>query len=907
MITTANLVLVAAVLTASVAAAQSLQIDEGLVTREDSLKAELKLKSPLEGEGRLRLVWTDSYGRTVAEETRKVRVRGAAVAVSLPLARAVAMQNFLAAELTVGGNTVKARKAEFIVTPRRKWDDYHIFMYYAYSPAQQPRLRDIGVNAGQVQSGRARTPTGAKPWWAHDYPFYCDQLAHRYYAAYHTPAFSPKHKMLQVAKANYKKNRNSKLALYRKPCFHDRDARAKAMAGYRRCVELQMRFKPFMYGTDEAGVANLVEAFDFCFDPRTLAAMRKWLIKQYGSLKAINQQWGTNFEKLDDVVPFTTDEMMKRGDDNLSPWADHRTFMNLTFAEAVKESSDVVKSVDPEALASLVGCQMPGAFGGYDYWLLSQAMDAIEPYNIGNNREIWRSFAPNKPAVTTGFGARAMEPWRLWYQLLHGDRGVIVYDEKNRYLKADGSPTEIGARIGRTYRELTGGICKQLSYMERVSDPVAIHYSQPSITAHWMFERRPIGQRWVDKGSWHERRESEFLRLRQSLIYLLEDDMLQYTFVSYEQLESGAFDKTDAKVLILPQSVAMSKAECDAVRRFVKRGGTVIADCRTAIMDEHCKMLDKGQLDDLFGIERKDMKFAPGKRGLSVNAVTVGSSIATIHKLKTLASAEPGVRHVGRAQPVFSDAKSVPAFLVKRHGKGRTVYLNTVITDYHRWRMKPPEGDELRDWVQRLLTEAGVTPQYKVTRADGKPAVGVEVHPWQCGNLRILALHRNYGLRVSELGPPEYHKQDFFERPLKLKVDLGRQMAVYDQRAGKYLGNRRNVIFPLGKYEPTILTILPEPVKAMTVTAPKRAKRGGLVEVKLALDGATLGDTHAFRVRLLDPKGKEVRPLTANLPAAKGRATWKVPIAASDPPGEYTLEARDVPTGTTGTHKIAVE
>ena len=781
-------------------------------------------------------------------------------------------------------------------------------MYYPYRPNQQPFLRDLGVNAGQIQSGRAMSPNGGKVWWSFDYPFYCDQLAHRYYAAYHTPAYSPKHKMLQLAKAAYKEDRTSKQPFYRKPCFHDPEARAAALAGYRRCAELQKRFKPFMYGTDEAGVANLVEAWDFCYDPRTLAAMRTWLMKQYGSLAAINKQWGTDFARLEDVVPLTTDEMMARGDDNLSSWADHRRFMNLTFAEAVHESSTVVKSVDPEALASLVGGQMPGAFGGYDYWLLSQALDAIEPYNIGNNREIWRSFAPKKPATTTGFGAKPMEPWRLWYQALHGDLGVIVYDEKNRYLDAAGKPTEMGARIAPTYKALTGGICKQLAYMDRINDPVAIHYSQPSITAHWMFERRPLGKRWADKGSWHERRESEFLRLRQSAIYLLEDNLLQYTFVSYEQLENGEFDKMDTKVLILPQSVAMSRAECDAVRRFVKRGGTVIADCRTALMDEHCRMLGKGRLDDLFGIERKNLTFAPGRAPLRpvVGAKHPWTYLAAVGQLAEVPPAEPGVKPTGKALAVFQAGDGTPAVIARKHGKGQVLYLNAVITDYHRWRMKSPEGRALREFVREILSAAGVRPQYAVTTADGKPALGVEVHPWRCGNLRVLGVLRNYGLRVSELGPPEYRKQTFFERPMDVRVDFGQAVAVYDQRQGKFLGMKRRVTFALDKYLPTVLSILPQPVKGMRITAPAQAQRGELVGVGLALDGPALGDTHVFRVRVLDPAGAELRPLTANLAAPKGATAWNVPLAVSDPAGVYTLEARDVATGTLARHKLTV-
>jgi len=901
--TAAGIVLLA--MAGMVAGAGSLRVDDAIVTRDDSLKATLKLPTPLKGEGKLTLTWSDSYGRTVAVESAKVQVDGAGVPILLPLGRAVAIQNFLSAELTVGESTVKAPRTEFVVTPKREWDDYYAIMYYPYRPGQQPHLRDVGVNAGQIQSGRARDPNGGRIWWECDYPFYCDQLAFRYYAAYHDPALNPKTKRMQEAKAAYRKDRASKLAFYRKPCFHDPAARASAMEGMRRAVRAQMRFKPLFYATDEAGVANLVEAWDFCYDPRTLAEMRKWLLAEYGSLAAINRQWGTDFATLRDVVPLTTDEMMKRGDWNLSSWADHRTFMNITFAEAVKEGSDAVKSVDPEAKAGLVGCQMPAAFGGYDYWLLSRAMDAVEPYNIGNNREIWRSFAPEKPAVTTGFGARKMESWRLWYQALHGDLGVIIYDEQNRYLTADGAPTPLGAGIAPTYKELTGGICKQLAHMQRVNDPVAIHYSHPSITAHWMFERRPLGEAWVNKGSWHERRESDFLRLRAAVIYLLEDNTLQYRFVSYEQLEDGAFDKMDSKVMILPQSVAMSKAECDAVRRFVTRGGTLIADCRTALMDEHCRMLEKGQLDELFGIERQDVKFAPGPPGLRYQGLT--REVMRWMHLAKVPAAEPGIKPVGGATALFKDAKGTPAVIVKSHGQGRTIYLNAVITDYHRWRMKPPEGEDLREYVARLLREANVRPAYQVTTAEGEPAPGVEVHPWRCGDLRIIGVHRNYGLRVSELGPPEYHTQAALERPMRVKIDFGASVAVYDQRKGKFLGTRRSVVFPLDRYEPTLLTILPEPVKELLIEAPSEAAQGELLEVKLRLVGPKLGRAHAFRVRLLDAHGKELRPLTANLAAPEARATWKLPIAASDAKGQYTLEARDVATGLTATHKLTVK
>ena len=82
---------------------------------------------------------------------------------------------------------------------------------------------------------------------------------------------------------------------------------------------------------------------------------------------------------------------------------------------------------------------------------------------------------------------------------------------------------------------------------------------------------------------------------------------------------------------------------------------------------------------------------------------------------------------------------------------------------------------------------------------------------------------------------------------------------------------------------------------------------GELVRAKLAVEAPKLGDAHVFRVRLLSPEGKELAPVTANLLAVKGKAVWEVPIAVSDPKGEYTLEARDVATGAKASHKLTVE
>ncbi|HEU0006831.1 MAG TPA: beta-galactosidase trimerization domain-containing protein [Terriglobia bacterium] len=873
--------------------AQTLQLESGLVTCNDTLKGALVLNSPLSGQGQLTLTWTDSYERTVAVESRTVTLNDRSVPFELRLKPAVALFNFLSVGLTSGQSTVKAGPAEFVVTPNEPWDDYQVIMYYAYKPEQQAALRKLGVTAGQIQNVASRRPDGAARWWKSNFRFYCDQMAYEFFAPYHSPAIPGKERLMREAKELYKTDRTRRDAFFRKPCFHDPEAEAHAMEKIRQVVSAQMRFKPFFHSTDETGVANLIEAWDFCFDPRTLTAMRQWLAEQYGSLEGINRQWGTHFQRLDDVTPLTTDEMMQRGDDNWSAWADHRTFMNLTFAKAARKASDTVKAVDPAAIGGLVGGQAPSAFGGYDYWLLSKAIDVIEPYNIGVNREIWRSFAPHKPALTTGFGAEPIEIWRLWYQALHGDRGVIIYDEKNRYLNAEGKLTELGERIAPTYRELTGGIVKQLQQMERVNDPIAVHYSHPSITAHWMIEHRPLGQTWIEHRSRPEYMESNFLRLRQSVQYLLEDSLQQYYFVSYGQLEEGAFDSMDAKVMILPQSVAMSSQEVAALRRFVERGGWLVGDSRTALMDAHCKRLRKGQLDDVFGIERKNLDFSsgpPGLKPLRASAATIGID------LEKLSTAEPGIIVTAGAQARYQDSRGTPAVIVKQHGKGRTVYLNLLMTDYYLQRTESLAGEGLRQLLAGLLQEAGVSKPYGITKANGELVTGVEVHPWRSGNLRLLGLHRNYSLNIGRTSDDSWD-QKALRGPVELKVGFGAPAALYDVRRGQYLGQKSEWTVMLDDKEPVILSALPQPVKGISVQAAARAKGGDLVTVELQLEGRQLGDTHAFRVQIFDVDNQELTMLTRNLVAPRGTCTWELPLAVDLKKGTYSLRVREIATG----------
>jgi len=72
----------------------------------------------------------------------------------------------------------------------------------------------------------------------------------------------------------------------------------------------------------------------------------------------------------------------------------------VSYARALRMGVDAVRSVDPDAHVAIAGAQMPG-WGGYDYWRLCRVLNAMEPYDIGNNIEMIRSFNPKIALVTT--------------------------------------------------------------------------------------------------------------------------------------------------------------------------------------------------------------------------------------------------------------------------------------------------------------------------------------------------------------------------------------------------------------------------------------------------------------------------------------------------------------------------
>ncbi len=593
---------------ASACLAGQIVLPSSALERDSPVRAEYRLGWQASGKGELTLRWTDTYGRTI--EDRKIPFEltdESSIPFTLDLRRAVAMSNRLKVHLSLDGVNRKGDRdrreedaeATFIARPPdRSWWDYVVLMWQNFNADEFAVLKTLGINAGQY-SGKATTPP--RFLLDNDLRWYAENIATDFYSEYHRwRPDRPVHWSFLEAKRLYKQNPASLEPFKRHPSFSDEAWRRKIRERLAASARFNSPYRPVFYSLgDESGIADLAAFWDFDFSDQSLAGMREWLQERYGTLAALNRQWGSNFDSWDRVVPETTNEAMRRGDDNFSSWADHKEWMDVSYSGALKMGADAVRSVDPEAYVAIGGGQMPG-WGGYDYYRISQALNAIEPYDIGNNIEILRSISPRMAIVTTAFQRGPWEKHRIWYELLHGARGNIIWDDKSEHVDKSGAVGPRGREVQPYYTELRNGVAALFINSERQSDPIAIHYSQASMRTEWMLAQKPKGAAWVNRSSSTERMDSEFLRVRESWCRLIEDLGLQYNFVAYGQVENGELLRAGYRVFVLPRSTSLSEAEAAAIREFVHQGGTLVADGEPGLFDQHSRRLPKGLIADLF-------------------------------------------------------------------------------------------------------------------------------------------------------------------------------------------------------------------------------------------------------------------------------------------------------------------
>ncbi|MHC4713860.1 MAG: beta-galactosidase, partial [Planctomycetota bacterium] len=559
---------------------ESITTDREIHAPADKVKATVKIAGE-GGEVRMEAAIVDAFDRITARAFRNV-TPGETVKLTLSRKGVLTPQMWVRVQITDNGRIIDERKsARLTAVPdydRALHDAELVVAQYDrgrgdYVEVVRRQLLKFGATGGYYGYSKLLAESGAEGggvYWYHRAPY-----------------VERKEKFLRTGDKKY---------LERVPCLSDPAFRRKIHDKIVKTAAKGTRYAPLSYYVqDEGSLTCYTDQYDVCFGKHTLAAMREWLKKEYRDIRRLNKQWGTKFRSWGKVVPMTLDEARTHG--NLAPWADHRTFMETVFADYLKLVRDSVRELDADARVRLSGCQTSTPYSGMDYWRLHQVVEYFEAYSGGNQFEFHQSFAGPRTILGTwiGYGQKGRaSKHRIWDSFFHQIRLFSVFWE---YAVVDpdfglsGSAEDMSA----TWKTLhDSGVSRMLFDAERDNSGIAVHYSFPSIHA-------TFGEKKFDR----------LTAARQGWLNILQQFGYQQTFLSRQQIEAGDLISRKFKALILPLSIALSPKEARAIKRFVRAGGRLIADYQTAVMDDHCTRLEAGQLDDVFGIKRFNMRNEP--------------------------------------------------------------------------------------------------------------------------------------------------------------------------------------------------------------------------------------------------------------------------------------------------------
>ena len=585
------------------------------------------------------------------------------------------------------------------------------------------------------------------------------------------------------------------------------------------------------YNMGDENFVSMTIGTENCFCPDCQRRFREYLKRVYGKIGALNQEYGTGYKSFDEVTALPFEKAVEK---NLCPmWVDFRLFMEEQFIDWHRVRKAMIRSVDPEARCGIEGLVYPfNSFTGFNLYKMLPHFEFCAPYFDRRDVHAVNQYLPKTNTIKSAwFGTYETEMgdeyvrWPAWRYLFSGLGGAFYWYSGDPITSSAFSTACIAGPDLRMLSQFTeaaeqinkikkSGVGKLLMNSKLGKDAVRVHYSNNSLHA---------GTVNPDRTTWKTSHD-EFGGVLESL-------GIGYEFLSPEELERGVPEGT--KVLILPYSQAMSEKECKSVRKFVRNGGTLLADYNPAIMTEHGKFLEKSRLADVFGKFEK------------------------LH--------------------------------VETYGKGKAVCLDDYLTGIDE-RIRKGEGEGVQKGMLRLLRSAGVEPFALVTDGKNKPYQTTIFRHGDTSYVTLLAppIQKKAKRRSAVGAEGGADTAAASGGSLVRKVKLPKPMFVYDiLKNGKCLGK-------IAEFE-TVLVPAEGQVFACSdrkFTAPApvlsfdSVRKGGALEIRTE----NLDNTGILTVKAPSGKILDERRISA------GETVRFVP-ALNDPEGTCTVCLKDVVSG----------
>ena len=644
-------------------------------------------------------------------------------------------------------------------------------------------------------------------------------------------------------------------------CFSDPAALKMWGDEARKVASQYQRFSPLAltYGdevcyersADGKGVASDLK------QPYSNDAFREFLGSLYNpkggplNLARLNAAWGTNFKDAGEIKVRPLDELKKT--DSRAQWMCEALLVDWLYQRMQRQLAAITRETLPDTYCGDEGTHSLYSGNGHDYYRLFQdpGLGLAQLYDTWASPFFEMSFAQAhslRGMWTGNYGyylGEVDDEWmRLfpWRSLFYGMNSAWWW-EASLALTNTGKPIPCFAAYAAEIAQIKRGPATLLLQVaKRSPTQVGVVFSPNTINAY-TFEHQASGPH-----------PYALATACQGLI------RAGYSFklLHQLQLDDGKELAAGYKALVLPAVIALSDAQLQTIREFVRQGGTLIAD---QAPDPYFNEL---------GIARQVDPFrSVFSQGANVGEYTFGSGKAFFLKEPFGLSLQE--RYVGGD-----------------YGRNNNT-LGPTYVDTH----KQTLAEMFRMFIE---SGGGCKPPVSVTQADGKVMEHAEISTFTDGPALYVGIARQG--RYWEGNQMIWKHWDGYQEKTQATIQFQQAAHIYDVMAGQYLGYGASAEVELASAA-RLFAALPSKIDGIAVSGVNaRYNPGAAIEMTADLKVmAATGHTSVLHVSIRRPGGQSLPCFEQNCLAPKGSASCCIPLALDEAPGPYELVVADVASG----------